>query len=179
MKLQNYNFILYHILGKTNTKADVLSRKDQVDTKEDNKDVSMLKDKIWTRQQIMAEVVLIWKNQAVEKTILLEEIQRNNTKEQEIIKELEKNNGQVWEEDGIVDVKRRIYISNNRKSWLYRYRTSRTITNVWVDQKKLLVAKNQRGYQKICSRIYKIPAKQSAVHKKSGELYPLEMPKEL
>jgi len=30
----------------------------------------------------------------VEKTILLEEIQRNNTKEQEVLKELEKKDGQ-------------------------------------------------------------------------------------
>ena len=28
LKLQDYNFILRHILGKTNTKVDILSRKD-------------------------------------------------------------------------------------------------------------------------------------------------------
>ena len=39
LKLQDYDFTLKHILGKTNTKADILSRKEQVDTKEDNKDV--------------------------------------------------------------------------------------------------------------------------------------------
>ena len=32
-----------------NIKADVLSRKDQVDTKKDNKNVQMLKEEIWTR----------------------------------------------------------------------------------------------------------------------------------
>ena len=31
---------------KTNTKADILSRKDQVDTKEDNKDIKMLKNEL-------------------------------------------------------------------------------------------------------------------------------------
>ena len=46
LKLQDYDFILRHILGKTNTKADILSRKDQVDTKEDNKDVQILKDEM-------------------------------------------------------------------------------------------------------------------------------------
>jgi len=61
-------------LGKTNTKADILSRKDQVDTKEDNKDVQILKEKIWTRQQITAKVMIIQRNQVVEETILLEEI---------------------------------------------------------------------------------------------------------
>ena len=33
-----------------NTKADILSRKDQVNTKEDNKDVQLLKDEMWTRK---------------------------------------------------------------------------------------------------------------------------------
>ena len=33
------------ILRKTNTRADILSRKDQVDTKEDNKDIKILKNK--------------------------------------------------------------------------------------------------------------------------------------
>jgi len=46
LKLQDYNFTLKHIPGKTNTKADILSRKEQVDTKEDNKDVQLLKDKM-------------------------------------------------------------------------------------------------------------------------------------
>jgi len=36
--------MLKHILGKMNTKADILSWKEQVDTKEDNKDVWLLKE---------------------------------------------------------------------------------------------------------------------------------------
>ena len=32
LKLQDYDFELCHIPGKTNTKADILSRKDQVNT---------------------------------------------------------------------------------------------------------------------------------------------------
>ena len=43
LKLQDYDFTLYHILGKMNTKADVLLRKDQVDMKEDNKNILILK----------------------------------------------------------------------------------------------------------------------------------------
>ena len=39
LKLQDYDFTLKYILGKTNTKVDILSRKDHVNTKEDNKDV--------------------------------------------------------------------------------------------------------------------------------------------
>ena len=65
------------IPGKTNIKADVVSRKDQVDTKKDNKDVQTLKDKIWTRRNTIVEVMIIQRNQVVE------EIWRKNTKELE------------------------------------------------------------------------------------------------
>jgi len=44
LKLQDYDFTLWHIPGKMNTKADILSRKDQVNTKEHNKDIQLLKE---------------------------------------------------------------------------------------------------------------------------------------
>jgi len=62
LKLQDYDFVLQHIPGKMNTKADILSRKDHINTMEDNKDVQMLKDEMWTRRQIMAEVKVIRRN---------------------------------------------------------------------------------------------------------------------
>jgi len=74
LKLQDYDFVLQHIPRKTNTKADILSRKDCIDTTEDNKDVQMLKNEIWLRRQIIAEIEMIWGNQVVEKTTILEEI---------------------------------------------------------------------------------------------------------
>ena len=62
-------------IGITNTRADILSRKDQVDIMEDNKNIKMLKDKLWTRSvSIEAEVVMFRGNQIVEKTTLLKEI---------------------------------------------------------------------------------------------------------
>ena len=58
---------------------------------------------------------MIWRNQVVEETTLIEEIWRNSTKEQEVIKELEKEDGQAWEDNSIVYIKGRIYIPNNKK----------------------------------------------------------------
>ena len=61
-------------------KADILSREDQVDTKEDNQDVKMLKNKLQIRRvTIEAEVVIIRGNQVVKETTLLKEIRRNQT----------------------------------------------------------------------------------------------------
>ena len=81
MKLQDYNFILWHIPRKTNMKADVLSRKDHIDTTDDNKNIQMLKEEMWTRKQITVEIEMIWENQMVEETTILEEIWWNETRE--------------------------------------------------------------------------------------------------
>ena len=51
----------------------------------------------------------------VEETTILEEIRKNKTKEQEVCKKLEKEDGQSYEENGIVYVDGRIYIPNNQK----------------------------------------------------------------
>jgi len=36
----------FHSMARTNTKADVLSRKDEVDTMDNNKNVKLLNDKL-------------------------------------------------------------------------------------------------------------------------------------
>jgi len=51
----------------------------------------------------------------VEETTLIEEIQQNSTKEQEVIQELAKKDSQSWEDNSIVYVEGRIYIPNNKK----------------------------------------------------------------
>ena len=56
---------------------------------------------------------MIWGNQVVEETTILEEIQWNGTKEQKVWRELEKEDGQSWKENEIVYVNGRIYIPNN------------------------------------------------------------------
>ena len=83
MKLQDYNFILKHILEKTNTKADILSRKEQVNIKKDNKDIQLLKEELWQRKTI-AEVTVIKKKTAEENDIL-KEIRRNTMREKEVL----------------------------------------------------------------------------------------------
>ena len=60
---------------------------------------------------------MIWRNQVVEKPILLEEIQINSTKEQKVLKKLDKNDGQSWKEKEIVYIKERIYVLNNKRIW--------------------------------------------------------------
>ena len=115
LKLQDYDFILNHILGKTNTKADILSRKEQIDTKEDNKDVQLLKEELW-QQRTTAEITMIKRKTTAEESDILKEIRRNTTREREVIQALGKNDSLTWEEDGIVYMDGRIYVLNNRKT---------------------------------------------------------------
>ena len=91
--------MLKHIPGKTNTKADILSRTDQVNTKEDNKDVQLLKEKLW-QQRITADITII---------------KRNMTKEKEVVQALNKEDGLTWEEYRVVYMEGRIYVLNNKK----------------------------------------------------------------
>ena len=57
---------------------------------------------------------------SLEDSNLLEEIRRNNTREQEVEQELKKENGLVWEQDRIIYMEGQIYILNNinLKEWI-------------------------------------------------------------
>ena len=58
---------------------------------------------------------MLKRNKVVEKTTLVEEIQQNSTRENKVIKELQKEDGQTQEDNGIIYMNRRIYSSNNKK----------------------------------------------------------------
>ena len=92
LKLQDHNFTLKHISGNTNTKADILSRKEQVNTKEDNKDVQLLKEELW-QQRTTAEITMTKRKIMVEEGNILKEIKRNTTREKEVIQALKKEDG--------------------------------------------------------------------------------------
>jgi len=55
-------------------KADILSRKDQVNMQDNNKDIQMLKEELWNRRTI-AEITMLRRNSIIEKTDLIKEIQ--------------------------------------------------------------------------------------------------------
>ena len=97
-----------------NTKADILSRKEQVNTKEDNKDVQLLKEELWQRKTI-AEIIMIKRKTMVEEGNILKEIRKNATREKGVIQALKKEDGLTWEEDRVVYVEGRIYVLNNNK----------------------------------------------------------------
>jgi len=72
--------------------VDIFSRKDQVDTKKDNKDVQLLKEELWTRKTT-AEVTMLKRNKTTDNLDILEEIRRNNTREHEVDQVLKREDG--------------------------------------------------------------------------------------
>jgi len=85
-------------------KANILSRKDQVDTQEVNKDVQMLKEELWTKK-MTAEITMLKRYKLLEDLNLLEEIWRNNTRKHEVEQELKKENSLAWEQNEIIYIK--------------------------------------------------------------------------
>jgi len=85
-----------------------------VDTKEDNKDVQLLKEELWTRITIV-EVIMLKRNKTTDNLDILEEIKRNNTREHKVDQALKREDGLTWEQDGIVYMEEQIYIPNNKK----------------------------------------------------------------
>jgi len=71
---------------------DILSRKEQVNTKEDNKDVQLLKDKMWTRKTTV-KITMLGRKVMTEESDIVKKIWKNNTREKEIIQALEKKDG--------------------------------------------------------------------------------------
>ena len=63
-----------------NMKTDILLRKDQVNTKEDNKNVHLFKEELWTRKTTV-EVTMLKRTMIMDKLEILEKIKRNNTRE--------------------------------------------------------------------------------------------------
>ena len=115
MKLQDYDFTLKHMLEKTNTKADILSRKDQVNTKKDNKDIQLLKEQSWTRRMTV-EITMLRRKIIADELDIVKEIKRNNTQEQEVVQALKKEDRLTWKEDKIVYMEGKIYVPNNKKT---------------------------------------------------------------
>jgi len=85
-----------------------------VNTKEDNKDVQLLKDKLWQWRTI-AEITMIKRKTTRKEGDILKKIKRNMTREKEVVQALKKEDGLTWEEDRVVCMEEKVYVLNNRK----------------------------------------------------------------
>jgi len=81
--------------------------------KEDNKDVQLLKEELWSRR-ITAEITMLGRKTTADENNRIKEIKRNNTRK-EVIQALKKEDGLTWEEDRMVYIEGKIYVPNNKK----------------------------------------------------------------
>jgi len=69
---------------------------------------------MWTRKTT-AKVTMLGQKVMTEEDDIIKKIQKNNTREKEVVQALEKNDGLTWEEDGVAYMKGRVYIPNNKE----------------------------------------------------------------
>ena len=72
-----------------------------MDIKNNNKNIQLLKEEVWTRRTT-AVVILLRRNKMIDSSDILEEIRRNNIREHEVDQTLKKENGLAWKQDGII-----------------------------------------------------------------------------
>ena len=173
-----------YILGKTNTKADILSRKEQVNTKEDNKDVQLLKEELWQRRTT-ADITMIKRKTTVEESNILKEIKRNTIREREVVQALKKEDILTWEEDGVVYTEGRVYIPNNKKIWEEVLKENHNSIDVGHSGQHRILELLKRMYwwpglkeniKKYIQECFKYQQNKVRHQKKAGELHPLDIP---
>ena len=121
----------------------------------------------------------------VEDSSLLEEIQRNNTREHEVVQELKKENSLAWEEDGIIYMDGQIYISNNKKLREQILQENHDLVDVSHPEQQRMLELIKRNYwwpgikedvKKYVQECIKCQQNKVQYQKKPGKLHLLEIP---
>ena len=63
-----------------------------MDTKEDNKDVQLLKDEMWTRKST-SKIKVFDERKRIDKSDIIKKIRKNNTREKEVVQALKREDG--------------------------------------------------------------------------------------
>ena len=167
-----------------NTKADILSRKNQVNTKEDNKDVQLLKEELWSKRTT-AEIAMLGRKTIADENDIIKEIRRNNTREKEVIQTLKKEDGSTWKKDRMVYMEGRIYILNNKKIREEILKENHDLVDIGHSGQQRMLELLKRNYwwpglkediKKYVQECFKYQQNKVQYQKKPGELHLLEIP---
>ena len=119
---------------------------------------------------------------------ILKKIQKNNTREKEVVQALEKKNGLTWEEDGVAYMEGRIYVPNNKKLREEILKEHHDPADIGHPGQLRMMKLLKRTYwwpglkedmKKYIQRCFKCQQNKVQHQKKTGELHPLEIPQGL
>ena len=167
-----------------NTKADILLRKYQINMKEDNKDVQLLKEELWSRR-MTAKIMMIGRKMTVDKNDRIKEIRRNNTREKEVVQVLEKEDGLTWKEDRVVYMKEIIYVPNNKKIREEILKENHNSVDIGHPGQQWMLELLKRNYwwselkedvKEYIQGCFKCQQNKVQHQRKTEELHPLEIP---
>ena len=155
--------------------------------KEDNKDVQLLKEQLWTRKTI-AEITMLERKTMMDRLDIIKEIRKNNTRKREVVQALEKKNGLTWEKEEIVYIDERVYILNNKKIKEKILRENHDLADMEHPGQQRMMELLKRNYwwpglkediKKYVQECFRCQQNKVQHQKKSGELHLLAILQEL
>ena len=144
----------------------------------------MLREDLWARRTT-TKITVIKRNKTTEDSELLKEIWRNNIKEHEVEQELKKGDGLTWKQDGITYMNKQIYIPNNRKIKEQILQENHDPADIGHPGQQKMMELVKRNYwwpglkgdiKKYVQGCFKCQQNKVQYQKKSGGLYPLDIP---
>ena len=151
--------------------------------KEDNKNVQLLKDEIWTRRTT-ARITMLGRKVMPEEGDILKKIRKNNTREKEVVQALEKKDGLTWEEDRVAYMEGRIYVPNNKELREEILKEHHDLVDIGHPGQLRMMELLKRTYwwpglkenvKKYIQGCFKCQQNKVQHQKKAGELHPLEI----
>ena len=139
---------------------------------------------MWTRKTT-AKVIMLGRKVITEEGNIIKRIQKNNTREKEVVQALEKNDELTWEEDGVAYLEGRVYVLNNkelREEILREYHDPADVGHPGQHRMMELLKRTywwpglKGDVKKYIQGYFKYQQNKVQHQKKAGELYPLEIP---
>jgi len=131
-----------------------------------------------------AEITMIGRKTTAEECNIMKEIQKNSTREKEVIQALERQDRLTWEEDGVVYIEGRIYVPNNKRIREEILKENHDLVDVGHPGRHRMLELLKRIYwwpglkedvKKYIQGCFKCQQNKVQHQKKVGELHPLEI----
>ena len=158
-----------------------------MNTKEDNKDIQLLKEELWSRRTT-AEIAMLERKSIVDENNIIKKIRKNNIRKKKVIQVLKKRDRSTWEEDRVIYMDRKIYVPNNKKIRKEILKENHDLVDVGYPEQQRMLELLKRNYwwpelkkdvRKYVQECFKCQQNKVQYQKKLGKLHLLEIPQGL